>query len=97
MIHKEALESLAFIYEYIGDAEEASRLRLLLDTNGRNTIRKEFKALIQKQILKKCIEYVYGWAVLLYENAKLQVYKISLEELPMNQDSRNPVLLQKSL
>jgi hypothetical protein len=91
-IHKEALESLAYIYKYIGDGAEASRIRLLLDTNGRNTIRKQFKTLAKEQTLKNCIEYAYGWAVLLYDNAKSQVYKSALERLPMNQKFRKPVL-----
>lgn len=63
--YKEALRILAMIYDHGGDDDEAAQLRMLLSTPGINDMRKEFKSRLKNSSPKECIEYAFGWAVLL--------------------------------
>lgn len=91
-IHKKALELLVYIYESTSERKEVPRLRLLLDTPGRNTIRQEFKGMVQKSDLKSCLDYVLHWTLLLDSNAKLQTYRSHINGLSLR-GPREPVLL----
>ncbi|KAJ5579006.1 hypothetical protein N7450_007873 [Penicillium hetheringtonii] len=90
--HKNALQTLAHIYERTGDHEDAAQIRLLLDIQGHNTIRQEFKAMVQKQEFQKGIDYAYRWAILLQDNAALHAYSPYLEGLRMDRKYSSSVL-----
>lgn len=90
--HKQAIETLAHIYEYTGDHEEASQLRLLLDPVGRNTIRNNFKALMHSRDLKICVNHVFEWGFLLKSNAPLQTYRAWLDGLQMERGFSSSIL-----
>lgn len=92
LIHKDALELLAGIYEHTEDHNEAARVRLLLEKRGFKAFCKEFKTLVQTQDLKKCINYAFSWAILLHDNASLQVWKTSLGELVLDGKFHEPIL-----
>lgn len=92
LLHNEAIELLAHIYEYTGDNQEAAKLRLLLNISGRNTIQKDFKALMQKGDMKKSIDYAFQWEVLLSGNSALQMYRACLDGLEKDQGFSGPVL-----
>jgi hypothetical protein len=92
LVHTEALELLAGIYEHTGDHDKAARVRLLLEMPGVKAIRKEFKTLVQTQDLKRCINYAFDWEILLHDNAALQVYKNSLQGLSLDGKFHGPIL-----
>jgi hypothetical protein len=69
--YKQTVLSLAALYQNSGDIKEADQLRDMVDQQKQIETRNEFKELLKRRSLKKCVDYAFNVAALLYDTETL--------------------------